>query len=153
MGVIVIISVSLPELTWLVAYYGFIHYRSADGRAQVIVSASGKRQMECSKLLYLCNFTLWSSLFPMDLTSVLHYIKDIVEELYMLSLNLNIPKSTFDALESCYREDPDKMRRELVKGWMSSSLDPPCWWHLVNVLQDISWTVLAEEIATEFGKS
>ena len=96
---------------------------SADSRAEVIVSASGKRQMERSKLLYLRNFTLWSSLFPMDLTSVLHYIKDIVEELYMLSLNLNIPKSFFDALESRYLvEDPDKMRRELVKGWMSSSL-------------------------------
>ena len=125
---------------------------SADGKAEIIVSASGKRQMERSKLLYLRNFTLWSSLFPMDLTSVLHFIKDIVEELFMLCLNLNIPKSTFDALESCYREDPDKMRRELVKGWMSSSLDPPCWWHLVNALRDISWTVLAEEIATEFGK-
>ena len=125
---------------------------SADGKAEVIISATGKRQMERSKLLYLRNFTLWSSLFPMDLTSVLHYIKDIVEELYMLSLNLNIPKSTFDALESCYREDPDKMKRELVKGWMSSSLDPPCWWHLVNALRAISWTVLTEEITTEFGK-
>ena len=126
---------------------------SADGRAEVIVSASGKRQMERSKLLCLCNFTLWSSLFPMDFRSVLHYIKDIVEELYMLSLNLNIPKSTFDELESRYfTEDPDKMRRELVKGWMSSSLDPPCWLHLINALLAISWTVLAEEIATEFGK-
>ena len=126
---------------------------SADGRAEVVVSASGRRQMERSKLLCLRNFTLWYSLFPMDFKSVLHYIKDIVEELYMLSLNLNIPKSTFDELESrFFAEDPEKMRRELVKGWMTSSLDPPCWLHLINALLAISWTVLAEEIATEFGK-
>ena len=126
---------------------------TADGRAKVVVSASGKRQMERSKLLCLRNFTLWYSLFPMDIDRILHYIKDIVEELYMLSLNLNIPKSTFDELESRYfTEDPEKMRRELVKGWMSSSLEPPCWLHLVNALLAISWTVLAEEIATEFGK-
>ena len=47
---------------------------SADGRAEVVVSATGKRQMERSKLLYLRNFTLWYSLFPMDFKSVLHYI-------------------------------------------------------------------------------
>ena len=127
---------------------------SAESKLQVIVSASGKRQMERSKLLCLCNFTLWHSLFPMDIDCVLHYIKDIVEELYMLCLNLNIPKSTFDELEARYfTEDPDKMRRELVKVWMSSSLDPPCWWHLVTGLHAINMIVLAEEIATEFGKS
>ena len=126
---------------------------SADGRDEVIVSVLGKRQMERSKLLCLRQFTLWYSLFPMDLRSVLHYIKDIVEELYMLGLNLNIPKSTFDELESRYfAEDPEKMRSELVKGWMSSSLEPPCWWHLINGLRAIGWAVLAEEIATEFGK-
>ena len=37
---------------------------SADGRAEVIVSVSGKRQMERSKLLCLSNFTRWYSLFP-----------------------------------------------------------------------------------------
>ena len=127
---------------------------SADGRDEVIVSVSGKRQMERSKLLCLRQFTLWYSLFPMSLRSVLHYIKDIVEELYMLSLNLNISKSTFDELESRYfAEDPEKMRRELVKVWMSSSVDHPCWWHLVNGLRAINWIVISEEIGTKFGKS
>ena len=126
---------------------------SANGRAEVVVSATGKRQMERSKLLCLRNFTLWYSLFPMDFKCVLYYVKDVVEELYMLGLHLDIPRGVLDAIESRYlAENPDKMRRELVKGWMSSSLDPPCWWHLVNGLRAISWTVLAEEIATKFGK-
>ena len=127
---------------------------SADGRAEVIVSVSGKRQMERSKLFCLRNFTLWYSLFPMDLRSVLYYIKDVDDELYMLGLHLGIPKGILDALESRYlAEDLEKIRREVVKGWMSSSLEPPCWWHLVNVLRAINWIVLAEKIATKFGKS
>ena len=125
---------------------------SAEGRAEVIVSISGKRQMERSKLLYLRNFTLWYSLFPMDFKSVLHFIKDVVRELYMIGLHLGIRKGILDAIEADNRTDVGKMRRELVKGWMSSSLDPPCWWHLVNALRAVRWSVLAEEIATEFGK-
>ena len=125
---------------------------SEDGRAEVIISIAGRRQMERSKLLCLRNFTLWYSLFPMDFKSVLHYIKDVVEELYMLGLHLDIPKSILDAIEADNRGDVCKMRRELVKRWMSYSLDPPCWWHLVDALRVISSTVLAEKIATEFGK-
>ena len=71
----------------------------------------------------------------------------------MLGLHLDIPRGVLDASESRYLvDDPDKMRRELVKGWMSSSLEPPCWWHLVKGLRAIGWTVLAEEIATDHGK-
>ena len=125
---------------------------SADGRAEVVVSASGKRQMERSKLLCLRNFTLWYSLFPMDFKSVLHYIKDVVRELYMLGLYLGIPKGILDAIKADNRTDVCKMRRELVKGWMCSFLDPPCWWHLVNGLYAVRWSVLAEKIAMEFGK-
>ena len=125
---------------------------SADGRAEVVVSATGKRQMERSKLLCLRNFTLWYSLFPMDFKCVLHYIKDIVRELYTLGLHLGIPKGILDAIEADNRTDMCKMRREVVKGWMSSSLDPPCWWHLVDGLRAVKWSVLAEEIGTEFCK-
>ena len=118
----------------------------------VIIGATGRRQMERSKLICLRNFTLWSSLFPMEFKSVLHYIKDIVKELYMLGLHLGIPKGILDAIEADNRGDVGKMRRELVKGWMSSSPDPPCWWHLVNGLCAVQYGVLAEEIATGFRK-
>ena len=107
---------------------------SVDGRAEVIVSTSGKRQMERSKLLCMRGFTLWYSLFPMDFKSVLHYIKDVVKELFMLGFHLGIPMGILNAIEVDNRTDVCKMRRELVKGWMSSSLEPPCWWHLVNGL-------------------
>ena len=131
---------------------------STDGRAEVIISASGRRQMECSKLLYLCNSTLWYSLFPMDFKSVLHYIKDVVRELYALGLHLGLPDRILDplldALQAHYLTDHDmcKMRREVVKGWMSSSLDPPCWWHLVEALHAAERGTLADKISKEFGK-
>ena len=125
---------------------------STDGRAEVIISASGNRQMVRSKLLCLHNFTLWHSLFPMDFKSVLQYIKEVVRELYMLGLHLGIPKGILDAIEVENRTNVSKMRRELVKGWMSSSLDPPCWWHLIKALQAAECGTLAGKIATEFGK-
>ena len=107
--------------------------------------------MERSKLLCLRSFTLWYSLFPMDFKSVLYYIKDVVKELYMLGLHLGIPKGTLDAIEADSRT-VCKMRRELVKGWMSSSLDPPCWWQLVQGLRAVRWSVLADQISADCGK-
>ena len=131
---------------------------SADDRVEVIVSASGKRQMECSKLLRLRNFTLWYSLFPMDFKSVLHYIKDVVRELYTLGLHLGLPDCILDplldALQAHYLTDHDmcKMGREVVKGWMSSSLEPPCWWHLVEALHAAERGTLAQRISKDYGK-
>ena len=90
---------------------------SADGRAEVIVSASGKRTMKFEKFLCLRNFTRWYSLFPMDLKSVLHCIKDVVRELYTLGLHLGLPDRILDplldALQVHYLTDNDmiKMRR------------------------------------------
>ena len=127
---------------------------SADGRAEVVVSATGKRQMERSKLLSLRNFTLWYSLFPMDFKSVLYYIKDIVRELYTLGLHLDIPQVVLDGIEAAVDAHcvTDKERRELVKGWMSSSLDPPCWWHLVVALHAAERDTLAQKITKDHGK-
>ena len=131
---------------------------SADGRAEVIISASGMRAMKFEKLLCLRNFTLWYSLFPMDLKSVLHSIKDVVRELYTLGLHLGLPDRILDpildALQAHYLTDNDmiKMRREVVKGWMSSSLDPPCWWHLVEALHAAERGTLAQKIAQANGK-
>ena len=120
----------------------------------VIIGATGKRQMERSKLLCLRNFTLWSSLFPMEFKSVLHYIKDIVKELYTLGLHLDIPRGVLDGIEAAIDEHcvTDKTRRELVSGWMSSSLDRLCWWHLVEALHAAERGTLAQKIARDFGK-
>ena len=116
---------------------------SAEGRAEVIVSATGKRQMRRSKLFCLRNFTLWSRLFPLEFKSVLHYRKDVVWELCMLGI--------LEAMEAD-NHTVSKMRRELVKRWMSSSLDPPCLWHLVEALHVAKRGTLAQKIAGDFGK-
>ena len=132
---------------------------SADiSRAEVIVSATGKRQMERSKLLCLRNFTLWYSLFPMDFKSVLHYVKDVATELYALGLHLGLPDRILDplldVLQAHYLSDHDmcKIRSDLIRGWMSSSPDPPCWWNLVEALHAAERGTLAQKIAEDFGK-
>ena len=90
----------------------------------------------------------------MDFKSVLHYIKD-VRELYALGLHLGLPDRILDplldALQAHYLTDDSmcKMRKEVVKGWMNFSLDPPCWWHLIEAAER---GTLANKISKDFGK-
>ena len=115
-----------------------------------IVSISGKKQIHHTKLFYMRKLTHWDSLFPIDLTSVLCYFNNIhaVEELVMLGFHLNISHGVLKALKD---KDVYNGRRELVRGWMNFSSDPPCWWHLVRALNVINRRTMANEIAREYG--
>ena len=117
-----------------------------------VVSITGRKAMERSKLLCMRKLTYWNSLFPIDITSVLHYLKDVVKELYHLGLHLKIAEGKLDAIGKDYPTDTEKRRRELVKEWMNSSLEPPCWWQLVEALNKASHGVLAEEIEQEHSE-
>ena len=120
---------------------------------EVIVSLSGKRQMEISKLLSLRIFIHWHSLFPIDFLSVHYLLKNVVDKVCDLGLELKVPYHTLEALERNFSADFVKRRREMVKGWMSSTHHPPCWWHLVQALKRIGMNALAEEIQREHSKS
>ena len=119
----------------------------------VIISMSGKRHMELSKLLSLRILTHWHSLFPIDFLSIHHLLKNVVDKVYDLGLELKVPYHTLEALETNFPTDVVKRRREMVKGWMSSTHHPPCWWHLVQALKRIGMNALAEEIQEEHSKS
>ena len=120
---------------------------------KVIISMSGKRQMEISKIHSLRMFTHWHSLFPIDFLSVLHLLKDVVRDLYMFGLHLNIPQGVVKAIEEDFPANTDRRRREIVTKWMSSIPDPPCWCRLVQALDRIDQKVLAKDIKKEHGKS
>ena len=120
---------------------------------EVIISKSGKKQMELSKLLSLRILTHWHSLFPINFLSVHHLLKNVVDKVYDLGLELKVPYHTLEELETNFPTDVVKRRREIVKGWMSSTHHPPCWWHLVQALKRIGMNALAEEIRTEHSKS
>ena len=119
-------------------------------RKSVVISITGKKKMERSKLLCMRKLTYWNNLFPIDYASVLHYLNNVVKELYHLGLHLKIAEGKLDAIDKHCPTDTD--RRELVKEWMSSSLEPPCWWHLVEALNKASRGVLAEEIEQEHSE-
>ena len=119
---------------------------------KVVLSVTGKRTLERQNLNCLCKFTLWNSLFPMDFTSVLHKLQSIVQDLYKLGVYLNLPRHFLDAIEADFPQSTEMRRSELVRVWMSSSPDPPCWWHLVQALELMDYRVLAKEIKTEHSK-
>ena len=120
---------------------------------EVIISLSGKRQMEIAKLLSFHTFTPWHSLFPIDFLSVLHLLKDVVSDLYNFGLHLHIPCGVVKAIEEDFPNNTDRRRREIVTKWMSSTQNPPCWWHLVQALEKIDERVLAKDIQKENSKS
>ena len=118
----------------------------------VILSISGKRQMEWSRLSCMNKFTHWNTLFPIELTFVLHHLQNIVKETYDLGLQLKVPYHILEALEKDFPLDVGKRKRRMINWWMSSFLEPPCWWHLVQALRRIQRSRMAEDIEKDHGK-
>ena len=124
---------------------------SPEGR-EVVCSVIKTRFMERSKLTCMRKLTHWDNLFPIDFGSVLHYLKVIVRPLSDLGLHLKIPQGVLEAIELNHPSDADRRTREVVRAWMSSSLDPPCWWHLVEALKAIGKKATANEIEEEHSE-
>ena len=123
---------------------------TSDG-LDVILSAEGKGKMKCSKVLWMNKLTHWDSLFPIDTVSVLKCLENVSRNLYTFGIYLGFPTGVLDALERDFPNSTERQRTELVRRWLSSSLDP-CWWHLAQALKQIQEGVLADEIERNKGK-
>ena len=118
---------------------------SREGR--VVLSINGNGELERERIACLCKFTLWNSLFSLDFRSVVHYLEDVVHDLYKLFIYLGLPKSRLDTIEANFPNNVDRRRAELVGVWISSSSpDPPCWWQLVKALKETKYGRLAQDI-------
>ena len=117
----------------------------------VVLSVTGNMRLDCSKIVFLRNFTLWNNLFPLDFASVLSYLEDVVRNLYKLGIYLCLPHGKLDAIEADFPTDTEKRRIRLVRVWMSSSPDPPCWWLLAQALEQID-RALAHQIKQQHSK-
>ena len=124
---------------------------SPKGR-EVVCSVTRKKFMERSKLTCMRKLTHWDNLFPIDFGSVLHYLKDIVKSLFDLGLHLKIPRGVLEAIEEDHPSDTNRRRREVVRAWMSSSLDPPCWWYLMEAMKEIDHGATAREIRSNHSE-
>ena len=114
-----------------------------------ILSVSGNSRMKFSKLFSVNSLNLLHVMFPIDLQSVLHHLKNIVPEVYDLGLQLNVPYHILEAIKVNSPYDVDKRKREVVVEWMKSS---PCWWHLVQALKKIGHEATAKHIKESYGK-
>ena len=116
---------------------------------EVVHSVNLKRRMRRTEIMCLLKLTHWYSLFPMDFNTLLDHLCSIVSGLYDLGRYLGISCGLLDAIEADFPTDTSSRRRKLVRAWLNSSLDPPCWWHLVQALNRIDERVLAKKIAGE----
>ena len=119
---------------------------------EVVLGTSGMKTLERSKILFLRNFTFWNNLFPLDFASALLYLQDVVRNLYKLGIYLRLPQGKLDAIEADFPTDTEKKRIRLVRVWMSSSPDPPCWWLLAQALEQVDHRVLAHQIKQQHSK-
>ena len=122
-----------------------------EGKEEVL-SLTGKTGLDRSKIVFLRNFIFWNDLFPLDFASVLSYLQDVVRNLYKLGIYLRLPQGKLDAIEADFPTDTEKRRIRLVRVWMSSSPDPPCWWLLAQALEQVDHRVLAHQIKQQHSK-
>ena len=122
-----------------------------EGKEEVL-SLTGKTGLDRSKIVFLRNFTFWNDLFPLDFSSVLSYIQDVVRNLYKLGIYLRLPQGKLDAIEADFPTDTEKRRIRLVRVWRSSSPDPPCWWLLAQALEQVDHRVLAHQIQQQHSE-
>ena len=120
---------------------------------KVVLSHTGERSLMRERIAFFSRITLWNSLFSLDFSSVHHYLKDVVKEMYELFIYLGLPKSSIDAIEANFQNNVERRRIELVDTWISSSsLDPPCWYQLVQALKKVKFGRLAQELETQYSK-
>ena len=122
-----------------------------EGKEVVLSCRSDKPPLYRSKFSFLRNFTIWNDIFPLDSTSVLHSLQEVVRRLYQLGLYLGVPASSVDAIEADFHTT-DRRRVQLVRVWMSSSPDPPCWWLLAQALEQVEYGGLAQRIKQQHSK-
>ena len=121
-------------------------------RSNWILSVSRKRPMESSKLFFANKLNFWLVMFPIDMESVLHHLMNIVDEVFDLGLHLKVPYHILEANEKDFPTDANRRKREMVNWWVNSSLDPPCWWHLVQALNSKGRKAIAKDIEDSYSK-
>ena len=122
-----------------------------EGKEAVLSCRADKPPLYRSKFSFLRNFTIWNDIFPLDSTSVLHSLEEVVRRLYQLGMYLGVPASSVDAIEADFHTT-DRRRVQLVRVWMSSSPDPPCWWLLAQALEQVEYGALAQRIRQQHSK-
>ena len=120
---------------------------------RMIISVTGTRTMKRSRLECMRQLTPWYSLFPIEFTSVIPYLRDIVSGTLDLCTHLGFPPSFFHTLEKKYPGDIQRIKAELVCEWMSSTSRPPCWRDLAEALRKTDMIAQARKIETEYSES
>ena len=127
---------------------------TTEGPEAVVVSVNGKGVLKRERFIHLRKLTLWDSIFPIEFLSILQYLKALVTEVYELGLVLKVSVHHLETLSCDFPTDTSRRRRELVRVWLSSSLEPPCWLHLVRALRTemVGRKDLAQSIERDLGK-
>jgi hypothetical protein len=85
----------------------------------------------------------------MNMSKVLSYIKEVIEEWERLGLALQVPYENLREIDTDKAQIASK-KEEMVVKWMESP-GPACWWLLIRALKEIEQNVAADNICKEQG--
>jgi ankyrin repeat protein len=116
-----------------------------------IINVIGTNWMDRKRVFSMRKCSHWHRLFPIDTKSVLQYLDEVLDNLFQIGLQLGLLESTIRDIEEKFRGDIRRTRQELIDEWINSSIEPPCWWHLVQALKE-DYYVLSEDIKRIHGE-
>ena len=92
-------------------------------------------------------------LFPMGTSDVYKAIEEIVDEWYLLGINLSIPPPMLDTIKRDFHRTKDQ-KTEMIQVWMTGG-SMPTWSSLVEALRSPSTDLprIAERISQEHSKA
>ena len=85
----------------------------------------------------------------MNMSKVLSYTKEVIQEWERLGLALQVPYEILRKIDADNAQIASKKEEMIVK-WMESP-GPVCWWLLVKALKEIEQNVAADNICKEQG--
>ena len=85
----------------------------------------------------------------MNVSIVLSYIKDIIQEWEQFGIALHVPYEILREIDADKAQIASKKEEMIVK-WMELP-GPACWWLLVKALKEIEQNVAADNICKEQG--
>ena len=113
-----------------------------------VLSHNSRNRMERSRLAGFQKLTQWNAIFPIASRSVLSHLGHVNSNLHILGYGLGIAQDTIESLDISNLKE---CKRRIVKEWLASSCDPPCWWQLVAALHDAEMGTHAEKIRRNYG--
>jgi len=91
-------------------------------------------------------------LFPMGIKSLMCQLDNIVKQWYLLGLELGLPSSKLEEIESNNPSNVLRCKRLMLQEWERRPILKPSWSSLVGALHKMNENTIADRISHQFSE-